>query len=81
MANASLSSCESENVALAMASHEANFNSQLEAEVDGKGTPVRALVLFVDSQLAIDPVNNPVYYARIEHVLAKCHFIRDRVLN
>lgn len=48
--------------------------------MDGKGTPVRALVHYVDSQPAIDPVN-PVYNARIEHVLAKYHFIRDCVDN
>ena len=41
-------------------------------------TPVR---LYHASQLALDLVNNRVYHARSKHILAKYHFVRDKVHN
>ena len=79
--NASLSSCESEYMALAMAGQEASFLRQLRLHMAGEArvpTPVR---VFLDSQPARDPVNNPVYHARSKQILAKYHFVRDRVNN
>ena len=39
-------------------------------------TPVR---VYLDSQPALDLVNNPVYHAHSKQILAKYHFVRDRV--
>ena len=79
--NASLSSCESEYMGLAMAGQEASFLRQLQLQMQGASgvpTPVR---VFLDSQPALDLVNNPVYHARSKQILAKYHFVRDRVHN
>ena len=37
--------------------------------------------ILVDSQPALDIVNNPVYHARSKQILARYHFVRDRVNN
>ena len=79
--NASLSSCESEYTALAMAGQEGSFPQQLQLHMEGKAgvpTPVR---VYLDSQPALDLVNNPVYHARSKRILANYHFVRDRVHN
>lgn len=79
--NASLSSCESEYMGLAMAGQEASFLRQLQLQMEGTAgvpTPVR---VYLDSQPALDLVNNPVYHARSKQILAKYHFVRDRVHN
>ena len=58
--NASLSSCESEYMGLAMAGQEAIFLRQLQLQMAvtaGAPTPVR---VYLDSQTALDLVNNPV---------------------
>ena len=44
----------------------------------GVEKPVRILV---DSQPALDIVHNPVYHARSKQILAKYHFVRDRVFK
>ena len=43
---------------------------------DAVPTPVR---VYLDSQPALDLVINPVYHARSKQILAKYHFVRDRV--
>ena len=43
---------------------------------EGVGVPVKVLVA---SQPALDIVNNPVYHARTKQILARYHFVRDRV--
>ena len=66
---------------LAMAGQEASFLRQLQLQMAGAAgvpTPVR---VYLDSQPALDLVNNPVYHARSKQILAKYHFVRDRVHN
>ena len=77
--NASLSSCESEYMGLAMAGQEGSFLRQIQLQMVGTvgvPTPVR---VHLDSQPAMDLVNNPVHHARSKKILAKYHFVRDRV--
>ena len=81
LGNASLSSCESEYMGFSAAAQEASFLRQLQLQMQGTtgvGVPVR---MKVDSQPAIDIVNNPVYHARTKQILAKYHFVRDRVFE
>ena len=42
----------------------------------GVPAPLR---VYLDSQPALDLVDNPVYHARSKQILAKYHFVRDRV--
>ena len=44
----------------------------------GAPTPVR---VYLDSESALDLVNNSVYHARSKQILAKYHFVRYRVHN
>ena len=37
--------------------------------------------MLVDSQPALDIVHNPVYHARTKQILARYHFVRDRVFK
>ena len=79
--NASLSSYESEYMSLAMAGQEVSYLRRLQIEMKGAAAVPKPVRLFVDSQPAIDLVYNPVYHPRTKQILAKYHFIRDRVLN
>ena len=79
--NASLSSCESEYMGLAMAGQEVSYLRGLQIEMKGATAVPKPVPLFLDSQPAIDLVYNPVYHRRTKQILAKYHFIRDRVFN
>ena len=79
--NVSLSSCESEYMALAMAGQEASFLHQLQLQMEGEAVVPSPLRVYLDSQPALDLVNNLVYHARSKKKLAKYHFVRDRVHN
>ena len=81
LTHATLSSCESEYLALSMATQEVSYMRQLQFELVG-GTAVPAAVrMLVDSQPALDIVNNPVYHSRSKHILARYHFVRNRVFD
>ena len=81
LGNASLSSCESEYMGFSAAAQEVSFLRQLQLQMQGDvgvGVPVKVLV---DSQPALDIVHNPVYHARTKQILARYHFVRDRVFR
>ena len=64
---------------LAMARQEASFLRQLQLQMEGAAgvpTPIR---VYLDSQPALDLVNNLVYHARSKQIMAKYHVVRDRV--
>ena len=82
--NDTLSSCETEYLALAMAAQEASFLGQLQFEIKGGEFAANeversVIVLRTDSESAKALVENPIYHSRTKHILAKYHFIRDRV--
>ena len=79
--NASLSSCESEYIGFSMAAQEVSYMRQLQLELVGESVVPRPIRMLVDSQPALDIVNNPVYHARSKQILAKYHFVRDRVFQ
>jgi hypothetical protein len=67
-----------------MAAQEASFLSQLQHELRGgewaqQEVPTQVITLKTDSQSAKALVDNPVWHSRSKHILAKYHFIRDRV--
>ena len=49
--------------------------------MEGKARVPTLVRVYLDSQPALDLVNNPVYHAKLKQILAKYHFIRDRVHN
>ena len=81
--NGSLSSCETEYMGLTLAAQEASFLGELQAEmyrdIGEKKAVVKCIDLLTDSQSAKSLAENPVYHGRSKHILAKWHFIRQRV--
>lgn len=78
--NASLSSCESEYMGLSMVTQEVSFLRTLQHQMRGDGAVLYQVDILVDSQLALDLVKNPSFHARSKQILAKYHFVRDRML-
>ena len=63
------------------AAQEVSFLRQLQPQIHGEaglGLPIKVLV---DSELVLDIVHNPVYHARTKQILARYHFVRDRVFK
>ena len=79
--NASLSSCESEYMGFSMAAQEVSFLRQLKLQMQGEARVEKPVRILVDSQPALDIVHNPLYHARSKQILAKYHFVRDRVFK
>lgn len=50
-------------------------------ELVGDSAVVQPVRILVDSQPALDIINNPVYHARTKHILARYHFVRNRVFD
>ena len=80
-----LSSCESEYVAMTVATREGLYLSQLLGDLVENGVVSNPLVdtsgfeLFADNQGAISLTKNPVLHQRSKHFDLKLHFIRDLV--
>ena len=81
--NGSLSSCETEYMGLTLAAQEASYLGELQSEmyrdIGSKKGAVKCIDLLTDSQFAKSLAENPVYHGRSRHILAKWHFIRQRV--
>ena len=79
----SLSSCETEYMGLTLAAQEACYLGELRAEmyrdIGKTKVVVKCIDLMTDSQSAKSLAENPVYHGRSKHILAKWHFIRQRV--
>ena len=72
-----LSTCEAEYIAAAMACCRGVWLGRLLAELTGE--EARAPVLMVDNQSAIALTKNPVHHDRRKHIDTKYHFIRNCV--
>ena len=81
--NGSLSSCETEYMGLTLAAQEASYLRELHSEmyrdIDSEDKSIKCIDLLTDSQSAKSLAENPVYHGRSKHILAKWHFIRQRV--
>ena len=77
--NATLSSCESEYVALFVAGQEASYLRHLQLEIKGAKAVPRPIRILMDSQPAIDILNNPRYHPRTKQILSRYHFVRQGV--
>ena len=64
-----------------MAAQEVNFLRQLQLQMHGEAGVDKPVRILVDSPPALDIVHNPVYHARSKQILAKYHFVRDRVFK
>ena len=60
---------------------EVSWMRTLEMQMQGKDVVPRPIRIFMDSQPAIDLLNNPVHHPKSKHIMARYHFIRDRVHN
>ena len=68
---------------LTLAAQGASYSGELQAEMyrdnGKKRVVVKCIDLMTDSQSAKSLAENPVYHGRSKHILAKWHFIRQRV--
>ena len=66
---------------LTLAAREASYLGELKGEMSGKSgeADVKCIDLLTDGQSAKSLAENPVFHGRLEHIRAKCHFIRKRV--
>ena len=75
-----LSSCESEYMALTLASQEAIYLASLLQELLGSSSR-ETVKIFADNQGAISLTKNPVHHSRSKHIDIKYHYIRENVTN
>ena len=73
-----LSSCEAEYMALGLSTQEALYLQRFSTDLDVLSKP---LVIYSDSQSAIDLVKNPVNHNRSKHIDIRHHFIRENMVN
>ena len=64
---------------LTLAAQEASYLRSLQMQMSGKAAVARPIRIVMDSQPAIDIVHNPMYHPRSKQILARYHFVRDRV--
>ena len=81
--NGSLGSCETEYMGPTLAAQEVSFLGELQAkmylDIGEKKVVVKCIELMTDSQSTKSLAENPVYHGRSKRILAKWHFIRQRV--
>ena len=75
-----LSTCEAEYMALAAATQEVKFLSQLLTDMSGT-EQTKGVVLYVDNQGAIALAKNPVHHQRSKHIDIRYHFVRSEIQN
>lgn len=73
----SISSCESEYVALAHANQEAQWWYMIQEELDLKNI----IKMHVDNQSAISLASENFYHAKTKHINIKYHFVRQSVVE
>ena len=77
------SSCETEYMGLTLAAQEASHLGELQSEmyrdIGSDDKTIKCIDLLTDSQSAKSLAENPVYHGRNIGILAKWHFIRQRV--
>ena len=81
LANSSLSTCESEYMQFSSAATEASFLRQLQTQMVDREPDPYPVRIYADNQPALDILHNPVYHCRTKQILAKYHFVRDKVLK
>lgn len=79
--NSSLSSCESEYMQFSSAATKASWIRQLQQQMVGEGAAVYPVQIWADYPPALDILHNPVFHARTKQILAKHHFVRDRMFT
>ena len=47
--------------------------------MQGTSIPVVPICIYIDSETALELVNNPVYHSKSKHIQARYHCVRDRV--
>ena len=73
-----LSSCEAEYMALRLSTQEALYLQRFTDDLKLSQEPV---LLFSDSQSALDLVKNPVNHQRSKHIDIRHHFIREKLVD
>jgi hypothetical protein len=73
----SLSSCESEYIAAAIAACQGVWLNRLLADL--LGTEQKSFKLLIDNRLAQELSKNPVYHERSKHIDTRYHYIRECV--
>ena len=81
LVNSTLSTCESEYMQFSSTATEASFLRQLQMQMVGGEPAPYPVRIHADNQPALEILHNPVYHCHTKQILAKYHFVRDRVLK